>query len=90
MEALLLSLLGAILVNASTYLGKIQNGEKFNWQKAFRTIFIGAVVGSLGVSGDLSAGLNPAIYTFASAGITGLLDQGLKAAWKFIKVKALG
>ncbi len=84
MEAILLSLLGAILVNASTYLAKIQKGEKFNWNKAFRTIFIGALVGAVGVSGDLSAGLNPAIYTFASAGITGLLDQGIKAGFRYI------
>jgi len=84
MEALLLSLLGAILVNASTYLSKIQNGEKFNWGKAARTILLGALVGVLGASGDLSAGLNPAVYTMASAGVTGLLDQGIKAAFKYI------
>ncbi len=89
MEALLLSLLGAILVNSSTYLGKIQNGEKFDWLKAFRTIFIGGLVGALGVAGDLSAGLSPAIYTAASAGITGVLDQGLKAGYRWI-IKTLG
>ena len=86
---ILLSLLGAILVNASTYVGRLQDGEKFNGGKALRTIFIGGIVGVLGVSGDLSAGINPAIYTAASAGITGVVDQLIKTAYKWIQ-KQLG
>lgn len=88
MEALLLSLIGALAVNLSTYIGKLQKGEKFNWGKALRTIVIGAVLGLVGASADGAAGLNPATYIAASAGVTTVLDQGIKAVYRWVGKRA--
>lgn len=85
MEALLLSLLAAVLVNASTYVAKIQKGEKFVWQKAFRTIVIGAVLGAVGASSDTAVAIDPSTYLAASAGITAVVDQGVKAGVRWVQ-----
>lgn len=84
---ILLSLIGALAVNLSTYVAKVQNGETWNWWKFTRTVVIGALLGLIGASGDGSSGVPPAIYTMASAGVTAVLDQLLKTFYKYINKK---
>ncbi len=88
MEKIYLSLIGAILIGLSTYVTKMQKGEKFEPLKLLRTVLVGL---SVGISTNIlnippETGADSAIiFGTASAGITALGDQGVKFIINLVK-----
>lgn len=83
MEQVVISILVAVFVSLTTYAGKVQNGEEFDWYKIIRTGVIGLALGGYAAySGYQITGENWEGYLAANAGFVAVLDQILKAVYR--------
>jgi hypothetical protein len=68
-------------------LGYAKSGERFNYKKFVRALIIGAAAGGYSFYAKIS--FNDASLFLSSAGITALVDFGLKAVWKRLERNVL-
>jgi hypothetical protein len=89
MSTILMSVVVALLISMTTFAGKVQKGEAFDWVKLVRTLLIGVVLGVVaGFSGFQITAENWEMYATANAGAVAIVDQLFKAGLRVVMPKA--